>query len=114
MTDNNSDSNLAAIENLLKVTTLERCFNEGIDREMGNMVDTVEDRIQNAILTAIDGSVTPEIELAIKSKNASSGQIATIVLANSECGGHKGTTSPFENLSERNNILHVVNANLES
>ena len=82
LTDNNSGSNLAASENLLKVTTLERCFNEGIDREMGNMVDTVEDRIQNAILTAIDGSVTPEIELAIKSKNASSGRNATIVMAN--------------------------------
>ena len=33
---------------------------------MGNIVDTVEDRIQNATLTAIDSYVTPEIELAIR------------------------------------------------
>ena len=56
------------------VKTLERCFNERIDREMSNVVETVEDRIQNAILTAIDNIVTPKIELAIRSINASSGR----------------------------------------
>ena len=40
--------------NAMSVKTLERCFNERIDREMSNIVDTVEDRIQNAILTAIE------------------------------------------------------------
>ena len=35
---------------------------------MGNIVDTVENRVQNAILTAIDSTITPKIELAIKSK----------------------------------------------
>ena len=33
--------------NAMSVKTLERCFNERIDREMGNIIDTVEDRIQN-------------------------------------------------------------------
>ena len=42
--------------NAISVKTLERCFNERIDRKMSNIVDTVEDRIQNAILTAIDNS----------------------------------------------------------
>ena len=35
--------------NAMSVKSLERCFNERIDREMSNIVDTVEDRIQNAI-----------------------------------------------------------------
>ena len=65
--------------NAMSVKTLERCFNEKIDREMSNIVDSVEDRIQNAILTAIDNIVTPKIELAIRSINASSGRDATSV-----------------------------------
>ena len=48
--------------NARRVKTLERCFIERIDREMSNIVDTVEDRIQNAILNAIDSIVTPKIE----------------------------------------------------
>ena len=48
--------------NARRVKTLERCFIERIDREMSNIVDTVEDRIQNAILNAIDNIVTPKIE----------------------------------------------------
>ena len=35
----NSKSNSAANENLVNVKTLERCFNERIDKEMGNIVD---------------------------------------------------------------------------
>ena len=45
-----SGNNSAINENTVNVKTLERCFNERIDREMSNIVDTVEDRIQNAIL----------------------------------------------------------------
>ena len=51
--------------NAMSVKTLERCFNERIDREMGNIIDTVGDRIQNSILTAIDKIVALKIELAI-------------------------------------------------
>ena len=40
--------------NAMSVKTLERRFNERIDRDMSNIIDTVENRIQNAILTAID------------------------------------------------------------
>ena len=62
-------SNVSAVvnENALNVKTLERCFNERIDTEMSNIVDTVEDMIQNAFLTAIDNIVAPKIELAIRS-----------------------------------------------
>ena len=37
-------------ENTVNVQTLERCLNGRIDREMGNNIDTVDDRMQNAIL----------------------------------------------------------------
>ena len=67
--------NLVTNENTVNVKTLERCFNERIDREMNNIIDTVEDRIQNAILTAIDSIVAPKIELAIRSIKASSGRV---------------------------------------
>ena len=89
-------SNVSSIvnENALNVKTLERCFNERIDREMINIVDTVEDRIQNAVLIAIDNIVAPKNELAIRSKNASSGRDVTSVLANSERGNARGST-PF-------------------
>ena len=98
-------------ENVLNVKTLERCFNERIDREMNNIVDTIEDRIQNAILTAIDNIVAPKIELAITSINASSGRDATSVSANSDHRGRSGDNVSFENASENNNTLGVININ---
>ena len=52
-------------ESTVNVKTLERCFNERIDREMSNIIDTVKDRIQNAISTAIENIVAPKIGLAI-------------------------------------------------
>ena len=64
------------------VKTVERCFNERINREMNNIVNTFEDRIQIAILTTVDNIVPPKIELAIRSMNASSGRDATSVSAN--------------------------------
>ena len=110
-------SNISPIanENASNVKTLERCFNERIDREMNNIVDTVEDRIQNAILIAIDNIIAPKIELAIKSVNASSGRDATSVSANSERGEHTGINALFENASEdNNNTLGVANMNDET
>ena len=76
--------------NAMSVKTLERCFNERIDGEMSNIIDTVKDRIQNAILTAIDKIVAPKIELAIGSINASSGRDVTSVSSNSERREHVG------------------------
>ena len=113
-TANDTSSNLLAKESLLNVKTLERCFNESIDREMGNIVNTVGDRIQNGILTVIDSIFTPKIELAVRSANAFSGQDATSVTANSERGERAGITASFENVSERNNILHVSITNDET
>ena len=98
----------------MNVKTLERCFNEIFDREMSNIVDTVENRIQNAILTAIEDIVAPKIELAIRSINASSGRDVTSVTANSERGERVGINASFENASENNNTLRVPNVNDET
>ena len=95
----------------MNVKTLERCFNERIDNEIGNIVGTVENKIQNAILIAIDSIIAPKIELAVRSINASSGRDATSVTATSECGERIGIIASFENVSERKNTLHVLNTN---
>ena len=110
-TSNNSS---VVNENAMSVKTLERCFNERIDRELSNIVDTVEDRIQNAILAAIDNIVAPKIELAVRSMNASSGRDVTSVSANSERREHVGTNAFFENASGNNNTLGVSNVNDET
>ena len=103
-----TSNNLATNEKTVNVKTLERCFSERIDREMNNIVDRVEDRIQNAILTAIDNIVVPKIELAIRSINTSSGRDVTSVTANSERGEHVGINASIENASGNNNILHLL------
>ena len=61
---------------------------------MSIIVDTDEDSTQNAFLTTIDSIVTPKIELAIRSMNASSGRDSTSVTANSERGDRIGITAP--------------------
>ena len=100
--------------NVMSVKTLERCFNERIDREMSNIVDMVEDRIQNAILTAIENIVAPKIELAIRSINASSGRDATSVSANSERRERLEIDASFENASKNNDTLGVSDVNDET
>ena len=109
-----SSNNTAINESMVNVKTLERCFNKRIEREMSNNVDTVEDRIQNVILTAIDNIVAPTIELAIRSINASSGWDVTSVTANSERGEHVRINASFENASGNNNTLHVSNVDDET
>ena len=100
--------------NAMSVKTLERCFNERIDGEMNNILDTVEDRIQNAFLTAIDNIIAPKIQLAIRSINASSGRDATSVSANSERREHVGINVSFGNASRNNDTLDVSNVNDET
>ena len=109
-------SNVSPVINkiAMNVKTLERCFNERIDREMINFVDTVKDRIQNAILAAIDNIVAPKIELANRSINASSGRDVTSVTAKSERGERVGINASFEKASENNDILRVSNVNDET
>ena len=109
LTVGDSDGGQAVNENAVNVKTLERCFNEKIDREMCNIVDTVEDRNQNATRTVIDSMNAPKIELAVRLTNASSGRDAASVMASSELGENIGVTASFENVSERNSTLHMLN-----
>ena len=109
-----SNNDSVIIGNAMSVTTLEKCFNERIDREMSNIIDTVEDRKQNAVLTAVDNINTPKSELAIRSINASSGRDVTSVSANSERREHVGINAFFENASGNNNTLGVSNVNDET
>ena len=81
---------------------------------MNNIVDTVEDRIQNSILTAIDYIVAPKVELPIRSINASSGRDATSVAAKSECKEHVRVNASFGNASGNNNLQQVLNENIET
>ena len=104
-------NNKANNENAMNAKTLERCFNERIDRERSNIVDTVENRIQNAIWNAIDNIVASKIELAIRSINASSGRDVISVSANSERREYVWINTSFENASGNNNILHISNMN---
>ena len=103
-----SSNSSATNESVVNVKTLDRCFNERTDREMNIIVDTVADRIQNAILTAIDNIVAPETDGALSSINASSGQDVTSVAANSQGREHMGIIA-FENASGNNNVRHISN-----
>ena len=104
-----SSNNVAFNGSTVNVKTLEWCFNERIYKELSKKVDTFEDRLQNAVLTATDNIVAHKIGLAISSKNASSGRDATGVTANSELGEHVGIIASFEKASGNNNALHVSN-----
>ena len=109
-----SDNNSTINENSMKVKTLERCFNGSIDRQISKIVDTVEHRLQKAILTVSDNIVAPKIQLAIRSINASSGRDATSVTAILEGSEHVGIIFSFENASENNNMQQVLNGNDET
>ena len=109
-TVNNTVSNLTTNEKTVNAQTLEKGLTDRVDREMHNIVDTVADRIQNKILAANDIIITPRIHFAITSINASSGRDTGSVTASSERGQHIGNTAPFENVSDRNNTFHELNA----
>ena len=77
----NDVSNPKINENAVKVQTLRKRVTHWIDREMGDVFDMFEYRIQNSISTVIDKIITLRIELRVRSKNASSGQYASSVRA---------------------------------
>ena len=113
-TISNSDNSSVVNGNAMSVKTLERCSNERIDREMSSFVETVEDRIHNAILTAIDNNGALKKILAIRSINATSGRDVTSVSSNSERREHVGIIISCENASGNKNLLGVSNVNDET
>ena len=104
---------LQRMKNLIHVRTLQIYIMDRIDLEIGKIVDTVEDRIQDANLTAFRNFTLLRIELAVRIINPSSGRDAASVTANSERGEHTGDTAPFENVFERKNTFLERNANDE-
>ena len=109
-----SGNNLRNNENSVKMKTVERCFDGGVDREMGIISDTFEDRSQNSFLSALDKIIAPKIELAVRSMNASSGRDFTSKRTESECEEQVGITASLENAPENNNVLHVSSMNDET
>ena len=83
-------------------------------QKVSNIDKAVEDRTQNANLAAIDNVIFPRIELAVSSKNASFEQDAASCLEFWERGERMEIAAAFENVSEKNNTLHEVNANDET
>ena len=81
---------------------------------MSKIVNTVEDKIQNASLTAIDGIVAPKIEIAIRSINLSSGQDATSVTVSPGRGQHVRIIASIENASCNNNVPHKSIVDIET
>ena len=58
----------------LDMYTLEENIVRKVRSEVGNVLTTVETRIQDAVLTAIENIVIARVEFAMKSANASSGR----------------------------------------
>ena len=56
------------------VHTLEDYIVSKVQSEVDNVITTIETRVQDALLTAIENLVIPRVELALKSANASSGR----------------------------------------
>ena len=90
-TVNNNDSIPTTIENTVSDQILEICLPDRIDREMGDIADMVEDRIEDAILTMIDNIITPRIDLAVRLINAFSGRDAAKATANQNLGNLQGS-----------------------
>ena len=101
-------------EKTVKVQTHQKTCTDRTDIELGITLGMVEDRIQNATLTAMDKMVNPWIELAVKSTNACSGQNAVDRTVNLERGEHTGITASLENVSDRDNTSPEISTNDET
>ena len=83
--ENNSGRTLtnATNENTVIVQISVKSLIRRIAREIGIVDDAVEDKIQNVILAAVNNIITPMMEMAIGSMNASSGQDIASAVASS-------------------------------
>ena len=97
----------------MDVPTLERNLTGSITKEMSNVIETVEDRIQNAILTAMDPVITPRIELAVNLMNTFSARDWSVT-ANSEYGEEVWISAPYGNVSERKSTFRELNITNET
>ena len=109
-----SCTNLLTNKFMVNVKTLEKCYNDKNGRELSNIVDTVEDRIQNAILMAIDNIIAPKIQLVVRSINGSSGRDMASTRTKSKRKERVGIIATFETASENNIVLHASNMTHET
>ena len=77
-----------------------------ITSEMSFIVNTVEDRIQNAISTFVNKIITLGIELAVRLMKASSGRDTANVMPNSGLEEQRVVTTSFEHSAEKKNTFH--------
>ena len=92
--------------------TLERNVVDKSRSEVDSVMTTVETRVQDAVLSAIEDLVLPRVELAMKSINASSGRDADSVVPDPDWRDFSGnieglqmtTSSRFNSNSDLNRI----------
>ena len=70
---NNTNHSVLANGSQVDIRTFERSITNKVLNEVDNVVATVETRVHDAILSAMEGLVLPRVELAMKSVNESSG-----------------------------------------
>ena len=81
---------------------MDRCLRDTIDTDICIFVETIADRIQKPILTAVDNIITPGAELAIGLPIESSGWDSAGITANSERRNYLENSASFENVCDRN------------
>ena len=81
---------------------------------MIEFVKTVEDRVQNVFLTAMDNIITPISELAVKSMNTSSGQEVASVTTICERGEQLGIFALHGNVCDMNRTFLEMNSTDET
>ena len=100
-------------ENAINIQALEANLTDRFTRNLDIVVDTIEGRIQNAILAACKNIITPRIELAVRSITASSGRHASSVEAGSNREKQAGIITPSAHVSSRNNTFQELNSHDE-
>ena len=91
ITANNKNSFPPTNENTVEVQTLGRWFTFRIEKEMAEIVETVEDRNPEAVLISIEFIFTPRIDFEVRSLIASSGRDAASDTEDSERGSVQGS-----------------------
>ena len=71
-TSNNASNPTQIISPQVDVHTLEENIFSKVRREVDNVMTTVDTRVQDAVLTAIEKLVIPRVELAVKAANVPS------------------------------------------
>ena len=105
-TTDNKNWTVVTNENAMVIQTLEINLTDKIYGELGKVVDTVQDRIPQTILAAVNSIVTLRVELAVRFLKASFGQDFANVMAISEREEQPGVRAVFQDASDRIDTFH--------